>query len=919
MKLLERIANLLPVGHREAVQKVLAAIRKRSKLDTSRAIQNEATRLLGKIAGSNSAKVGQSKLASYGKRIDSGDHNENMENVFINLQALYRQTELVGAIQEQQRLSIVDDFSKARAAVLKLVNDARVFATRNQNPEYDDIKLVNFNVARNVSKNSPVAPIDPDSRLLKLPELMRRRHHLEHQGVNVTKATVEVVGGQKGHLGSQFPPVRATDAKPETFWGEIVYADVPVQQKYVRWGPNQHGKNTELINGPYVRYTLSFHRAERINQVRVLPFSNHPVKVIEISYRPTGASLIRHPVPNFTVEEGLDWIEYNFEAVVATDIEVVLAQETHHNLIVHVPKHVLYATDFLLRLLQHRTNELGEMSDPFDVNFGGNHEIYQEAISDLSELVAVRELEKASTTEIDLAGKTVLSMGEMLTAFNPDLKSLVAEASAYTDQLPAEFKDGLETINKVEYIVGAREIECNYVIYSPVGYYESEKFEPAATIAQARLEVDERHPEFITQYGDVRRTATEWEVEFAPDRRVPIFPANHAEGGYLPVKGERLLADPATFYAVTRFASMLMYAVVRCNDELLVAGVDYVADRPTEYGGKLRIAIAEDRFDRNKIYTIDYFADSNADTISVLEMFESKAFVVPETHQNTGPNNEIKLKYTPYVHFGVVNSDDFEYSETHNSFQYFTPTGSYHLGHIELYPDWLDDGGARLNTCTGVTSVTGYAIESTTIYSGTPDWNVLPTAYFDDPYRYYLTLADIPGARYEVDTVINSGNLLLASVPELRTGLVGNAIDLSGQFVGATTEGSFTGYLSNMPYTLEVVYKAGEQIFGFDSLLYAPLEVYVGGSRATNRSSYTTLEQPAFNVGEVQDGEYEYLHDGKMLYFNQPITDTEVQVYYRWQTQYVKVNCLMRANKVISPTVTPQVNEYRLLLSTTIL
>jgi hypothetical protein len=127
-----------------------------------------------------------------------------------------------------------------------------------------------------------------------------------------------------------------------------------------------------------------------------------------------------------------------------------------------------------------------------------------------------------------------------------------------------------------------------------------------------------------------------------------------------------------------------------------------------------------------------------------------------------------------------------------------------------------------------------------------------------------------------------------------------------------------TGILT-VPYSLEVVYKAGDQIFGFDNILYKPLTVLIGGTEAKNVTDYINLEQPAFTISDAEDGQHEYIHDGKTLYFNQAINNTEVTVDYRWMTQYVKVDGILRANKAVSPTVTPQVNEYRLFLNTTIL
>ncbi len=148
--------------------------------------------------------------------------------------------------------------------------------------------------------------------------------------------------------------------------------------------------------------------------------------------------------------------------------------------------------------------------------------------------------------------------------------------------------------------------------------------------------------------------------------------------------------------------------------------------------------------------------------------------------------------------------------------------------------------------------------------------------------------------------------------------MIGNEIPIS-YFSGNFTGSPASGYLV-VPYSLNVNYEASEQVFTNNGMLYKPLDVTVGGKPAVNVTSYQDLEQPAFNVANANDGEYEYIHDGKLLFFNQPISDSiEIKANYRWVTEYVKVNCTLRANKGISPTITPTVNEYRLLLNTTII
>jgi len=108
-------------------------------------------------------------------------------------------------------------------------------------------------------------------------------------------------------------------------------------------------------------------------------------------------------------------------------------------------------------------------------------------------------------------------------------------------------------------------------------------------------------------------------------------------------------------------------------------------------------------------------------------------------------------------------------------------------------------------------------------------------------------------------------------------------------------------------------------VFGFDDATYVPIEVTIGGQSAKNISDYQTLEHPAFSIANVNDREYEYIHAGRRLYFNQPVEGIEIRVDYDWLTQHIKILSTLRCNKAINPDQTPKVDEIRLLMNTSIL
>ena len=920
MNLLKKIPSVFQLSHREGIKAVFETLKKQLPQLTPREAEFEANRLSRKVGAAGGGIVSDSRLATAGDRISSADHNENMEGAFVDLNALYKETANINAVHEAHKTALDSDYSKARAGILKLINDARVYAIRNQNPEFDDIKVIDFNIATNSSKRSPIATIDQQTRLLKLPELQRRRNHLRRRGVRSTSVSAEVQAeGQVGQIGRQFSPENAVDSKVETFWGEVIYTDGIFENIYSRWSPNDAGELYDIVQGPVTKLRLSFSNAEAINQVKVLPFSNFPVKILEVTYRSTKSSQLRYPIEGFQTEESLDWIEYNFETIFAVDVEIVFAQESYRTFTVKVPKHVLFATDFMLRFLETRQSEFSNNLPVLgDILVGGNSSIYSDALDDLATLVAGKDLEKLPSTEIDLAGKTIMSIGESMAVFNPELKSLVEEVSSYTEAIPREIKEEIETFNKYEYVVGAREVECNHVTYSPIGFYESPRLEPASTVTNIQLEVAESHPEFQSNFGDFRKTSTEWEVEFAEDRRVPIYPRNFSDEGLYPVKSEFLDIDKSSKTGLTRFPSQLSFATLRENGNLLVAGQDYITKWNDDFDGKLQIGVTGTTYDSRKVYTVDYFAKPTAAEVDVLDKFSDKPLPTPESYENTGPDNELVLENFPFVNYGVINSTGFSYSPDTAAYEYNEPTGSYTTGYAIINPTWYVADGAVVPNLTGSVSVAAFATGD--VDANPVRWDTLDSTYLNDPYRWYLKIENLPGAIFEVSSFDGASGLTLLNTPELFTGVVGDALQtgfFSGNVTGQIT-GELTGFLT-VPYSLEVVYKDGDQIFGFDNLLYEPINVSVGGVKALNITSYDSLEQPAFTISNQEDGEYEYIHDGKNLYFNQSIDGLEVLVDYRWMTKYIKVNCLMRTNKIVSPTITPQIDEYRLYLNTTVL
>lgn len=989
MKILEKISNLISPAHREAVNRIYTTIKRQFNLLSARQMQYEANRLMNKIAQSERSKVLKPKLAEPGERISSIDHNENFESIYIDLLALYRQVSFINSIQAKQGPSILDEINKSKSAVLKLINDARVYTFRSRYPEFDDVKLINFNTTSNLSRFAPKAKVDDQTRLLKLPEILRQRNAIARRGLKTTDITTEIIGGLRGQIGTIFPPSGATDSKIESFWAETIYAEIPIEQTHQLNGPSANGTVFTNVKGPVAKATITFSSAEPLNQVKIMPFGQHPIKVLEIYYRPSTASQIYYSVPNFIQEESLDWMEFNFETVFVAEVVIVFVQENYKELNLKVAKNVLYSTDFLLRLRENRASEIAEIPNLNDVLIGGSQDIYDEAIKDLEALTSAKELEKSPVTEIDLVGNIVLSIGEVLTRFNPKLKGLLEEVSNFTETLPTKTSTEVVNLKQYEYVIGAREIECNYVLYSPIGNYESVEFEPASNIVNAEMESDERHvilsgntvPPIIQQQSSV-----EWEVEFAPDRKIPIFPRNHVdEIGLCLVQDELLQIDRVSQSGNTRFKSLYGHAhIVYENGAPIYEGQEYSTNWVPD--GKLGVAITAG-YDPKKIYTIKYYATSDSKSIDVQTLFNPKRLAKPDSFDSVGTNYDIKLSTYPHVNFGAINNEHFSYDSDYGWYNYIPPAEPYGTGLARIYPNWTVNG-VEVTGYTGVVDSNGLSISpgrvvygvgtgwygfssDTSVWTGVtggpvtpgmPNFATLDSQYLEAPYAYYIQIKDIGGAAYKIvdydpyvtgqlgptigytgatglDSTFYSGTLTLDETPVFPTGYVGTLFSTTGltgnitnsgipgpeSFYTSALTGSagslFDGYLT-VPYSIVVaaVPKEGGEVWGINNnFTYEPIQVTIGGIKAKNITEYHNVEQKAFNLAGETDGNYEFIHDKKTIYFNQAISSSEIRVDYKWMVKYIKVRGTLRANKVVNPTITPQVNELRLFLNTSVL
>lgn len=101
-----------------------------------------------------------------------------------------------------------------------------------------------------------------------------------------------------------------------------------------------------------------------------------------------------------------------------------------------------------------------------------------------------------------------------------------------------------------------------------------------------------------------------------------------------------------------------------------------------------------------------------------------------------------------------------------------------------------------------------------------------------------------------------------------------------------------------------------------DERYYEPLRVLVNGVLARNITDYRGGFHPAFVEVPGQALVYQYIHVGRKLYFNRPITGATIEVSYRWITQYVKLIATLRGHQPVFNPYTPELRSVRLKMKT---
>jgi hypothetical protein len=791
-----------------------------------------------------------------------------------------------------------DSFIKTKSNILEVLNQLRLFRFLKLNPEYQDAKYINFNTATNRSTAKPKAVVDIQTKKLKLPLDSSQRLAVERFNFQKATATIEQFGGGILTTDPAFPIENSMDESPDTFWFVTVMSDgIPSHRYRVSHSANrQLGSGIQYGNvfeskGMIFSIEYNFSKSIYCNQIKLFPIANYPVRVIDLAYKTNELSTDWLTVPNFDpldYEETLSWIEWNGPRFGMVTLKLVIEQQNYEKKSLHLPKNLAYNNQLWSQIANSEYNSIVHNIELTEI-------IADKIAVEPSQLLYLNELNDLG---IELSDRDVSNSSRKIEVIDAikDVIKKHANQSLEEDTSIIEIKNNF-------YTCGLRSVEINDNVYQPFGFYESQKFESNANILEVSIETNETHRtvrDGMTA-NPFYRTSIEWELQTSDNTVFPIVPIQYMSEiyptgttesqKYCSINDEMLIVNRQTFTAITRFpvpswvssSSTSPIVIIRRNGNRLSPIVinSRVGGQPNKYNYKIeyitnngyryiKVVFNSETFDGRSIYTISYQASYDSAVIDLNSLIDSERVIQPEAFNSTDRDNKVQIKYYPYVEYEIVNSET-AWTYNDNGTWTFTPSyNNYAIGQVSIDPaNQYRIVGTNTTWLTGVTELLTGAIEGRT------------GAHFK-----FVGDSNI----YKIQTVQSNTGILLDRIVE--TGFLS---------AGAAPTG--------LRYVIGKTIEIDNTVYGLEDVTYEPIKVYVNDIKAINKTNYESLEYPAFTPQDNTTRSYEYIQAGKNIYFNVPING-KIEVDYRYLTQYIKVNALLRSNKVIKATDTPIVEDY---------
>ena len=629
---LESYGNIIPEEQRKKLIEII-----KSRYDfieeeiSGEALEQELRSIIAALEQPMGDPLTQYREAERYSRISSSDYNKTMEEVFVDLGALYEQDNLIESSivrhAEVEKASLRD----IRSAMERVENDVRVNTIIKENKTgITDVKYNNFYKNDNHS-DDPVfsAWVDVDTHSCKLPrgsdifvmsygDMAAAEINLKHYG-----------GGIRGTISREdFRKEKAIDGRKDTFWGEVFLTDEPVVQIY----------DGEEYYGIICEVEIKFFRRELINYIKFDPFTNYPLSIIKIKYRRSEgedwSELEIEP------EESVQVTEFSFPAVEAKYIMLVLNQSNPSINTYNIPRTVINNAEMWEQIADRELSVSMETAEPVQATQDMIDYITGwRALNDASQRYKKEMIDSRVTEGKDTLGEDIFDVatGEMMrtTELTPD----ALRASLYGKREPEE-RDLVEA-RKYEYLYGAYEIEARRVWYMDKGLYISPRYISNGSILQAEVSVEDVWPSGTNIEYSVTTDGHNWKNIFS-------------EGDY--IYRERIDIDPYTRRGVLRFPTTdVLLDTIYKNNLPIPESEGYFF-----YEENNMVEIIPGWYTGRASYTASYTPAGVGDVSPSGKVVDFSEDPVRETQdvfrEGASRNHKVELRFFPFINYNIINN-----------------------------------------------------------------------------------------------------------------------------------------------------------------------------------------------------------------------------------------------------------------------
>lgn len=683
--------NLIPATQQARLLQVLKAVNTISGVSSNTAdLETQLTALIAQLNKPlGSALVQFRPAGKYGK-ISSSDYNKTMQEMYVDLGALFKQNNSINKSIVLHRALNDAALADARATIRKVSNDVTVYQILKQNQKgVTDAVYDNFIDNDNQSVD-PIytAWLDTDTQTVRLP-VGTYNNSLNINGFATAEINVKRYGG--GILGvlrdEQSNLDNAIDGSTTTFWGEVVLTDQPISQIY----------NGSPVFGAIAEIYISMHRSEAINYLRYIPFSNYPLSVLAIKYRSSssGAWIDTGAVSQTSTAT----MDFHFQEVYAKDIMIVINQQDVSVNTYALPSNVVnnallwqQIANNALSIIETETDINQSVQDAID--YDPSFQSYVSATNQYSTALVAKGNPpnyvydgSISETQFDAATETMLQASTT----GADILKQALYGS------PQNKTNNLVQVRKYQYVYGAYEIQVKKVWYLGKGEYIGPMYKPNGPVIQAYVEAD-----YVAPSG----TTVEFQVSTRPGQWRNLVADNGPEvaaSGF--VTRERVDVDQATQVGTLRFAASGVPTAVYMDGNIMPSGQYSYSNN--------NISVASGVYSPMAAYTASYQIAGFSDIMPSGRVadFEYDP-IIPKIDIFTGTGASqysVTTSYAPFVDYRIINdtsaalktSPDFLY--TNGRWQNISASGVYGILPGEYYDPMI-------------VTVNGYPAENFTDY-----------------------------------------------------------------------------------------------------------------------------------------------------------------------------------------------------------